>query len=271
MRIHAIEVGRVRVHKEHFEGSKNRLWVFYSQSWATTIPIHAFLIEHSNGLVLFDTGENPRCHDPSYVPWWTPNTVEYDVKPEDAIDRRIVELGFKIEDIKYVILSHLHTDHIGGVHLFPHATFFVTRREWRDAHRFGASFFGGYHKEHFDYPNFKYNLIDFTPIKGAGVFETGFDLFEDQSMILVPTPGHTRGHQSLLVYKDRPICLAGDAVLSQHHLNGSIVDGIASHPALSLQTIKKLKTWSGMHHFAPVVAVHDPMANVLLSKGNDDR
>lgn len=100
MKIHALEVGRVRVPKQLIEGSKNRLWVLFPKSWVGTIPIHAYLIEHPNGLVLFDTGENPRCNYPSYVPWWTLKTVKFDVKQEDAIDRKLHEIGYRTEDIK---------------------------------------------------------------------------------------------------------------------------------------------------------------------------
>ncbi|OXS54931.1 hypothetical protein B1A99_24420 [Cohnella sp. CIP 111063] len=118
MKIHAIEVGRVHVCNEHIEGSNNRLWVFKSKSWARTIPIYAYLIEHPNGLILFDTGENPRCNEPTYFPWWALKTVKFEVHQEDAVDKKLHAIGFRAEEIKYVILSHLHSDHIGGVHFF---------------------------------------------------------------------------------------------------------------------------------------------------------
>lgn len=159
----------------------------------------------------------------------------------------------------------MHTDHIGGVHLFPHASFFVSKQEWKDAHRFGASLIGGYHKSLFNFPQYTYNIIDFSPMKEASVFQEGFDLFGDRSMILVPTPGHTKGHQSLLVYGDQPICIAGDAVLSQNHLREGIVDGVSPHPNLSLQSIRNLQTWSQLHHDAPVVGSHDPEAKIIAA------
>lgn len=148
---------------------------------------------------------------------------------------------------------------------FKNARFFVTNREWKDAHRFGASFFGGYHKKHFEYPNFSYELIDFTLMREAGAFQIGYDLFRDRTLILVPTPGHTRGHQSLLIYGNQPVCIAGDAVFSQHHLTEGIVDGIASHHKLSIQSINKLREWSRMHD-APVLGAHDPHAKLILEE-----
>ncbi|WP_223068423.1 N-acyl homoserine lactonase family protein [Paenibacillus caui] len=269
MKVHAIEVGRVRVHKEHIEGSRNRLWVFFSKDWAGTIPIHVYLIEHPNGLILFDTGESPKRNEPSYIPWWSPRTVEFDLKPEDAIDKKLKQLGYRTEDIQHVILSHLHTDHIGGVHLFPHATVYVTKNEWKDAHRFGASLLGGYHKAHFDYPNHTYKLLDFIPMKEAAVFERGYDIFQDRTLILVPTPGHTRGHQSLLIYDENPICIAGDAVFSEVHLREGIVDGVSSHPKLAQQTIQKLQLWSKMHNHAHVLGTHDPRPNIIIEERSE--
>jgi N-acyl homoserine lactone hydrolase len=95
-----------------------------------------FAIEHPKGLVLFDTG-------PLVDNW--PDFVRNDVEttPEQRADRQLARLGYAPEGVKYVVLSHMHLDHCGGMTLFPDATFIVRKRELRAAW-WPESFEGGY-------------------------------------------------------------------------------------------------------------------------------
>lgn len=52
---------------------------------------------------------------------------------DQRVDRQMARLGYKPEDVKYVILSHMYVDHVGGMTLFPHATFIVRKEELRMA------------------------------------------------------------------------------------------------------------------------------------------
>jgi glyoxylase-like metal-dependent hydrolase (beta-lactamase superfamily II) len=75
-----------------------------------TIPLSMFLIDHPKGLVVFDTGLNVDN---------LPEAMKKDAHstPDQRIDRQIIRLGYRPEDVKYVILSHMHVDHVGGMTL----------------------------------------------------------------------------------------------------------------------------------------------------------
>ncbi len=97
------------------------------------IPVGFFLIHHPKGNVLFDTGNNDRViTDPTY---WGPlaamlsNPANNSRSPDVAIDAQLEKAGYKISDINYVILGHMHLDHAGNVGKFPNATLVYQRDE----------------------------------------------------------------------------------------------------------------------------------------------
>lgn len=92
------------------------------------IPIQAYLISHDDGYILFDTG----C-DPDWERSWPPFIAEqspYYVKEEQLLLNRLKQLGVKPEDIKYVVISHLHVDHAGNLYQFKNAEIFVNENEF---------------------------------------------------------------------------------------------------------------------------------------------
>ena len=84
------------------------------------LPCPSFLIEHPKGLVLFDTGCNPKIIDDA-VGYWGEVAAHLPLKwnKADTLDKQIQNVGYKTSDVKYVILSHSHLDHSGGLTYFP--------------------------------------------------------------------------------------------------------------------------------------------------------
>jgi len=92
------------------------------------IPIQAYLIEHEEGYILFDTG----C-DPNWEIAWPPFIAEqspYYVREDQYILNRLQQLGVSPEQIKYVVISHLHVDHAGNLSHFKNAEVFVNENEF---------------------------------------------------------------------------------------------------------------------------------------------
>ncbi len=88
------------------------------------IPVPSFLIEHPKGLVLFDTGVNPRvAEDPEGYWGAAAKFVNVKCTPDLIVDRQIRQHGYRPEDVTHVVVSHLHLDHAGGLALFPNAEF----------------------------------------------------------------------------------------------------------------------------------------------------
>lgn len=106
----------------------------------------------------------------------------------------LAELGLKPSDVRYVAISHVHPDHVGNVNEFPNAAMIIQKAEWE----YGL----------------KLPLNPFGADRKAELVEGDKDLFGDGSITILSTPGHTPGHQSLLVHLEKTgyVVLSGDAV-----------------------------------------------------------
>jgi N-acyl homoserine lactone hydrolase len=151
---------------------------------------NCYLIKHAQGYFLWATGisdsigPNVPPGDPAGLTWRRPKTLA----------SQLEQLGVKPDDVKFVAISHTHPDHSGNVEQFPKAMLMVQKAEyeWPDAQ-------GG--------PRFK-------PEHPVTKLEGDRDVFGDGSVTIISTPGHTPGHQSLLVKlpKTGAVLLTGDAV-----------------------------------------------------------
>jgi N-acyl homoserine lactone hydrolase len=154
---------------------------------------NCYLIKHSQGWFLWDTGipdavaampNGLAPADPKAVTWRRPKTLA----------SQLEDLGLKPSDIKGMAVSHTHPDHIGNVEMFPTTMLYVQKaeHEWPGAD----------------------NKPRFKPEHPVTLLEGDRDVFGDGSLVIISTPGHTPGHQSLLVKlpKTGEVVLSGDAV-----------------------------------------------------------
>src|SRR5829696_3387879 len=203
MKIHAIQTGTVSLTTRWREGAgrgKLRLLnTIRDRTWTEPLPIYAFAIEHPEGVIVFDAGETARAAEPGYFPRWHPMfrmAVRMDVRPEDEIGPRLEALGIAPRDVRHLVLSHLHTDHAGGLHHFEGVETLVSRADLDDAKGVGGRLRG--------YPNkrwpawFDPTLVD-LPADPYGSFEASMALTEAGDVRLVPIPGHTPGQLALVV------------------------------------------------------------------------
>jgi N-acyl homoserine lactone hydrolase len=178
------------------------------------LPVNAYLVEHDGGRCLFDTGQTAAASRPGYLPRWHPflRLARFELDASDEAGAQLAATGIPPESIDRVVLSHLHTDHVGGVGAFPQADVLVGDLEWRRAAGVGGRL-RGYT------PGRWPREVSVTPVvldgPALGPFLSSYDVLGDGRVRLVPTPGHTPGHISLVVQDDhRTWFLAGDLV---HH------------------------------------------------------
>jgi N-acyl homoserine lactone hydrolase len=154
---------------------------------------NCYLMHHMRGWLLWDTGvtdaiaampDGQAPADPRMTHWRRPKTLA----------SQLEALGVKPSEIKYVAISHTHPDHIGNVELFPQAMLLVQKAEY-------------------EWPN-PLGVGRFKPEHPVTKLEGDYDIFDDGSATIIATPGHTPGHQSLLVKlpKTGALVLSGDAV-----------------------------------------------------------
>lgn len=157
-------------------------------------PLLCGVVEHPAGNVLFDTGFHPRWLDVGSLGEMTIELSEADLMPQ-----RLADIGLTPDDIAVVVLSHLHSDHAGGLEHFRHAEVLVQRAE-----REFAGQRPPYQADLFDSRDFDLDLR-WRELEGE------HDVFGDGAVVLVPTPGHTPGHQSAVVSLPKAtVILAGD-------------------------------------------------------------
>jgi N-acyl homoserine lactone hydrolase len=179
-----------------------------------TVPVPAYLIEHPRGLAVFDAGLGPRFARPAGEALRGP----VDLYEDALIDARLRAVGVDPVRVGYVINSHLHASHAGGNALMPAASVIVQAREYEFASAGGD---GGYHAPEFDTGQ------PVVAVPGS------HDVFGDGSVVLVPTPGHTPGHQSAVVRTDGgDVVLAGDACSLRRSLDEMTLPGHVHDPEL---------------------------------------
>jgi glyoxylase-like metal-dependent hydrolase (beta-lactamase superfamily II) len=192
-----------------------------------TLPVNVFAVEHPAGLCLFDAGQTARAAAPGHFPRWHPffRLARFELGIRDEAAAQIRALGHDPSSVRWVVLSHLHTDHVGGLEAFAGAEVLVTRSEWQRAIGIGGRL-RGYLPQHWP-ADVQPRLVDFDE-PGVGPFARSSDLAGDGRLLLVPTPGHTPGHMGMLVRADeRDYLLAGDLAHSAAELE-QVAAGIAS-------------------------------------------
>lgn len=167
-----------------------------------TVPIPFYVLEHPDGVALFDCGLPAAMIDRSESYLKALQTQELDVSltPEETLTSHLERLDIDPAKVRWVVVSHLHFDHAGGLRELPNATVVVQRREWEAGFEPELSNHYGLRKRYFDLGH-EVVLVDGE-----------HDLFGDGSAVTVPSYGHTPGHQSLRVRSDRgDHILVGDA------------------------------------------------------------
>ena len=166
------------------------------------LPIPAYLIEHPKGTALFDTGMHRDCqHDPAgRVGQRAAGLFSFHFRPGEEISARLEAIDRDPARIDIIINSHFHFDHVGGNALVPNAVMVVQRREWAAGMDPDIAAQRGFNRADFD---LGHKVIQ---IDGE------HDLFDDGSVVCLPTYGHTPGHQSLKIrLASGDVVLAADA------------------------------------------------------------
>jgi glyoxylase-like metal-dependent hydrolase (beta-lactamase superfamily II) len=245
MRVHAVQTGSVRVKATQIRGHgsylERTLANLRSPDWVE-VPIQAYVVEHPEGLIVVDTGETGRTAEPGYFPGWHPYyrwAVVMRVTPDEEVGPAIKRLGLSLADARWVVLTHLHTDHAGGLHHFPHAEILVSRAEHRRATGLAGRVVGYLPDRWPDW--FTPRLVDFSA-RAIGPLTATLDLTKSGDVHLVSTPGHTPGHMSVVVEADdRTYFLAGDASYDLDAMRDGVVDGVAPNAHQYLRSLGQIR------------------------------
>src|SRR5215472_4888129 len=188
------------------------------------ISDNCYLIRHARGNLLWDTGvsddiinmPNGFSGSPGSPVWRRTKTLA----------AQLAGIGLAPADIRYVAISHTHPDHVGNVELFPQSTLLIQKAEYDWTSSPGKSRIAASH-----------------PVEKL---EGDHDVFGDGNVMIISTPGHTPGHQSLLVHLPKTgwILLSGDAVHFQDNWD---------HRRVPANNVDKEQTLTSMQHMADLM------------------
>jgi N-acyl homoserine lactone hydrolase len=235
MRIHAFTTGAVKITHNWMVGKASGVGrlinALLDRRYTDWLPIYCYVIEHPEGLIVVDTGIPANANDRIFFPPWMPlvqRAAPFRITPEEEIGPLMHASGLAPKDVRWVVQTHLHQDHEGGLHHFPNAQVLISRREWQVAQGL-AGRLAGYLNERWP-QSLSPILIDFQA-SGSGTFPQRHVLTRAGDVQLVPTPGHSAGHMSLLLEEgDHIVFFAGDASYTQALLLSNTVDGVATNP-----------------------------------------
>jgi N-acyl homoserine lactone hydrolase len=272
--VSVLSTGSVEIHPEHALGTRKPLywWLLTSRRWMPPRPINVYVIEHANGLLLFDTGQDrASVTDDSYFPGGFPGLVydrlaRFQVGEDDTLDAKLGPLGYTAADVDTAIVSHLHQDHIGGIRELSNADLLVTAAEWGQLTGFSPEA-RGFLRAHIDIPGARWKHVGFDPTVDPALepFTESFDVMGDGSLVLLPTPGHTAGSFSLLVRRRTlpPLLLVGDLTYEAALLERRQLPGVGDRRQLARSTDRVLALIRRMPGLV-ILPAHDPTASERL-------
>ena len=215
-------------------------------------PVYSVLIDHEDGLFIYDTGFD-LLHMQTYIPGDQPLQT-----PDQTLPAQLAKLGLEPSDVTHILSSHLHIDHCGGHEFFPKALIYCHADEYAQAQKPPL------------FERMSYSDLSFDP--GLAAARDGLDLGSEgdgdrgaspkyefirgdyevaKGVHLIETLGHSAGHYSLLVEfggeggagaaSRKPILFTGDAAMTPRNLEMMVIGGFHLDPVKGVASLQRIK------------------------------
>lgn len=272
IKIHIFHTGHVRVSPYLPFGGEDcnilkATGIFIPKRKWLTLPVSCYLIEHPKGLILFDAGWNrsmspngtfdKKAQIKSLGNRLLYKTNQGWVEKGKCIDEQLDNIGIKPSDLDYVILSHLDCDHTNGLPLVKEAKHiivsndelkFTSEKNFITKIRYQKKWWKGI------------NLTTFDFNGSEGPFEKSYDLFGDESILLINIQGHCDGLCALKITNKENgnyVLLYSDGGYATKSWNDMILPGIIENKEKGLKSLEWIKKQSLDAHCVESIANHD--------------
>lgn len=258
IKVHIFHTGQVKVDRAIPFKERNPLAVtgfFRGTDKKILLPVSCYLIEHPKGRLLIDTGWDSRyvTERPHRFFGLLDSISTPILKAGESVDAHLEKLGLRGADMDYVFFSHMDFDHTSGLRLVQDAKHIMAaREEIADAKKY-----------FFRYVKSNWDFVDVAPFEyqqtGIGPVGKSFDVFQDGSVTLVNTPGHTHGLFSAVIRnEEKYLVLAGDAAYTQKSLQERHIPGFTVDDKLAEKSLDWLCQCAADENCILVAANHDP-------------
>lgn len=185
-----------------------------------------FLIQHPRGCLLWDAGlSDELVKQPDGIEAWI-----FHLKMKKTVLEQLNEIGLQPDDINYFAFSHIHNDHTGNAGYFAAATLIMQEKEYDLA---------------FEQEKKPFNYNDYRALENSEVIKLNgdHDLFGDGTIRFIATPGHTAGHQSLLLKLEKTgyILISGDISYYAENYRQQGIPTFNTSKTDSLASLEKVK------------------------------
>ena len=272
IKIHVFHTGYVKVSPYLPFGGENcnvlkAMGLFIPKRKWLTLPVSCYLIEHPNGLILFDVGWNKsmspngtfnkKAQIKSLGNYMLYKTNQGWVEKGKCIDEQLMNIGLKPSDLDYVILSHLDCDHANGLELVKDAKYiivsndelkFASKKNFINKIRYQEKWWKDINLSGFDFNGFE------------GPFKRSYDLFGDGSILLINIQGHSDGLCALKITNKENgnyVLLYSDGGYSSRSWNEMILPGIIDNKENGKKSLEWIKKESLNPYCIESLANHD--------------
>ncbi len=243
VKIHALCTGSVAV-KTNFKKKKGfgelaKLNILLDKHYTEYLPIWVWVIEHPDGLIVIDTGENAQVsnldkyleNESWFLRYQFKHAAKFKIDEKEELNHQFESVKLNLDAVKLVVLTHLHLDHTDGLKFFPKQEIIVADKEFKHANSNMPS----------TYPSwFNPNKVTYQKDK-IEVFDIAYPITTSEDLLYIPTPGHTIGHSSVLFRTDDfDIIFSGDTSYNQEQVLMNELAGVNADYKMTARTYKNL-------------------------------
>lgn len=248
-------------------------WTATARAWTPWLPVNVVVVHHPAGVVLFDTGQHPASlTDPGYYPrgflgWVYRRQAQFQVAGARPLAEALARHGVDLDHVETVALSHLHQDHAGNLGEVASRRVLVDAVELELLHAKTPEMHGVL-RDQIVKPHAGFTAVSYEPLTGTELtpFTQAHDVYGDESLLLLPTPGHSAGSMSILIRRSgsAPVLLVGDATYDVDALRRGVVPGTGA-TSEQRETTKRINELSERLPDLIIVPAHDPRAAERLN------